>query len=99
MTFKLTFLNPCIDTDFVKIEAPTKLADYVYIIDSDAILYNHPLFTVTTKPLIDHTLCEGLIYQTTVDTEVIDSNDEPISYKKSSQLVTILSDDLDLDGK
>jgi hypothetical protein len=37
MTFNLSFKNPCVDTDFVKIVPPIKLEPYDYIIGKPKI--------------------------------------------------------------
>ena len=58
-SFDLTFKNPCIDPEFVYIEAPA-LADIEYTIHAPAAAQPpHDPFTVVTKPA-EHDLCGDL---------------------------------------
>ena len=61
VNFNLIIKNPCIDQEYVTIEAPT-FEPKSYIIDSEPSLTYDPEgeFTVETKYVIGHTLCGDL---------------------------------------
>ena len=61
-SFTLSFLNPCINTSYVTITA-ADLPSLSYIIAEPAKDFAaHSAFTVTTTPLVGHSLCGDLSY-------------------------------------
>jgi hypothetical protein len=91
MKFILSFKNPCVDTEYVKIVAPDALTDYVYIIGSTKISEAHDAFTIETKPIENHGLCGALTYTMKVDGESVSKDEEPIGYTETGRFVTIYS--------
>jgi hypothetical protein len=91
--FDVTFLNPCLDPNFVQI-VKGDLDELTYVILSGAAqVQTHPLFTVTTTP-ITHDLCGDLEYATTYDGSPVGATDKPFAYSDpSTQEITIDSDD------
>ena len=62
-TFALSFLNPCINTSYVTITAPGDLPPLSYMVAMPATDFAaHSAFTVTTTPLVGHTICGDLSY-------------------------------------
>ena len=76
--FTLSFLNPCFDTDFVEIVAPT-LLNYDYIVFSTALSKTHPAFTVNFSPDV-HALCGLLSYSATFDNGAVTTTSKPFAY-------------------
>ena len=61
-TLSITYKNPCIDTSYVTITA-ADLPSLEYIIaDPPKDFAAHSAFTVTTTPLVGHSLCGDLSY-------------------------------------
>jgi len=48
-SYDLTFMNPCCDDSFVKINKPT-LLEKTYILNSDTMSWVHDDYTVTYNP-------------------------------------------------
>lgn len=77
-SFDLTFKNPCLDTSFVEIVAPS-LANYDVIVFADELTKTHPVFSVETRPS-DHTLCGSLTYTATFDTQPVQQTGKPFAH-------------------
>ena len=92
-SFDLTFKNPCIDQEFVYIEAPA-LADIEYTIHADAAAQPpHAPFTVVTKPAA-HDLCGDLRIVAKFDYAPVDG--DPLSYDEPTRVFTVYSLDWSL---
>ena len=94
--FTLTFKNPCFDTDFVEIVAPT-LLDYTYIVYDTPKTKTHPVFTVKYSPE-DHLLCGVLSYSAKFEDSSVGTTDKPFAYFDNQQIV-LESDEKDLIGE
>ena len=71
--FTLTFKNPCFDTNFVQINAPTLLKYDHIVFSQPAQTEIHPEFTVTYSPQA-HSLCGTLVYTATFDSASVTSS-------------------------
>ena len=95
-SFDLTFNNPCIDTDFVTIVAPTFLEqDYIINDDPEAFPVHAP-FTVSTVPIV-HDFCGSLTLVATFNGAPVDG--DPLSYSEADRQFTADSDDTTLIGE
>ena len=96
------FLNPCLDTNFVSINAKT-LDPFVYLVGDDPQVDAHEEFTITTGPRAGtHDLCGALSYTVTYDTSVsVTDSTRPLSYEEDSVAFTfkVQSDDPTLRGE
>ena len=97
--FDVTFENPCVDTDFVNIEAPGTLSDLEYPITSGAKQYTHEAFTVSTVPF-SHDICGDLTCTTKYNSVVVGASDTPFAYSDpANDEITINSNDANLIGQ
>ena len=87
-------MNPCFDTDFVEIVAPT-LLNYDYIVFSTALLKTHPAFTVNFSPEV-HALCGVLSYSATFDSGAVTTTSKPFAYFDDQLEIVLYSEDSDL---
>ena len=74
----MTIKNPCIDSNFVTIQAPT-LTNETYIIDSGEDIFGaHSSFNVVTTPVGGLSLCGTLSFVAKFDGKPADG--DPLSY-------------------
>ena len=79
VTYELTIKNPCVDKDFVTINAPSILSSETYTIDSGSETFDaHTLFTVVSTPAGSHELCGDLSIVAKFDGVNVDG--DPLSY-------------------
>ena len=89
----MTFANPCINPDYVYIEAPT-LVDYDYFIYAAAeVLDAHEPFELVTVP-VEHSLCGGLTFVAKFDGNPVTG--AVLTYDESARQFTLQSDDENL---
>ena len=80
VTYELTIKNPCVNKDFVTINAPT-LSKETYTIDSGSKTFDaHTPFTVVSTPAGSHELCGDLSIVAKFDGVNVDG--DPLSYDK-----------------
>ena len=76
-SFQLSFKNPCIDQDFVTINAPD-FVNLEYIIEKPAKEFAaHPDFTLTILPFV-HEYCGTLSFKGYYDS--LDASSDPLTY-------------------
>ena len=79
VTYEVTIKNPCVDKDFVTINAPSILSSETYTIDSgEKIFDEHAPFTVVSTPVGSHGLCGDLSIVAKFDGVNVDG--DPLSY-------------------
>ena len=93
----LTAKNPCVDQNFVTIQAQP-LNALTYELESGAMTFApHAEYIVNTVP-ITHTLCGTLDYTSTYDGSPINSpTDQPLGYNPASREFIANSEDPGLD--
>ena len=76
VTHTVIIKNPCVDPDFVTIQAPNDFLLQEYIIDSGLKDLNaHDMFTVETYPVISHSLCGPITLTPKYDGALLPSSD------------------------
>ena len=89
-TFTLTLKNPCIDRNFVKIDKVNLPSGLQYALwDYDAhplgFTFNHLPFTVSTIPLVGHTMCGDLAYRAYFEgPTVLSTPTRPMAYDETT---------------
>ena len=101
-SFQLTLMNPCIDPAFVtidKVPLPLGLEYDLYAFDlSLGFTFQHDPFTVTTYPLLGHSLCGDVHYNVWFEGDLIAEATRPMKYDTLTRTFDIYSEDLELVG-
>ena len=94
--FDLTIKNPCINQNYVTIQAPT-FTKKTYTIDSGSFEFPaEDSFTVMTTPLVGHNLCGSLSFVAKYDNAMVDG--DPLDYNDQTRVFTASSQDGSLIG-
>ena len=101
-SFQLTVKNPCIDPAFVSIDQAALPAGLEYDLygfdDSLGFTFVHDPFSVSTSPLIGHTLCGDVLYNVWFEGDLITDSTRPLRYDTLTQTFDIFSEDISLIG-
>jgi hypothetical protein len=101
-SFVLTLKNPCIDSRFVtidKVALPTGLQYVLWDFDDRlGYTFSHAPFTVTTKPLVGHSLCGKVYYHVFFENTPVTSSSRPLKYDTDHRIFDFYSEDYALEG-
>ena len=88
--FNLRLKNPCIDSDFVYLQAPAE--EKTYVIHAEELEWRHEEFIVVTQP-IEHNLCGDLTYEVTFRGFLLTPSSQPLRYQDQLRSLAFFSND------